>query len=84
MKKITKIESNHAKILECERDRYERRIRKLTQLLAAEKLKSEHNEMEWFQESVDQRQRHASLGNTPSLREAQFHVALLADSEQGL
>jgi phosphopantetheine adenylyltransferase len=83
MKKITKIESNHAKILEYERRRYERRIRKLTQLLEEEKQRNNCNGVNCF-DPLGQTQSHANLEVKPTrVKEAQYLVAALADSTRG-
>jgi hypothetical protein len=84
MKKITKIESNHAKILEYERRRYERRIRKLTQQLEEEKHQNEYNMVNCCRDSQGEIHEHASLEVKPtSVKEGQYLVAALADSTRG-
>ena len=77
MKIIAKIESNHAKILEFERRRFERRIRKLTLQLDEDRQK-----MNNFSERISEWSEAGEVGPM-GVREAQYRVAVIADSDYG-
>jgi len=78
MKTIARIESNHAKILEFERRRYERRIRKLSQQLDEERQKVKN-----LRGKNGERSAEGDEGGWTSVRDAQYRVAVMAESEQG-